>query len=307
MEDGGEFGISKTIGLFKSLDYGFLLPFQKIFDQGLLRKKAVRWVLLFGLSPIAIFVSAVLFDLTFVQTVWLLEGYFCLFWALYFHTLVQPGTAVWRRGLFYAAFTAFIGIPILLAAQNLPVVRNIYEAAGSDSWLARLFGLILGVGVMEESVKALPLLIFGLRIGKIATVREGLFLGFMSGLGFAAAEGVSYSLNSAIASSNASSEYMEAAFTLQALQMVFRMMSGPILHGAWAGIAGWFIGLAATRSSPRWPVVAVGIAFVAILHGVNDVFAGSLLHLATAGFSLLILMAYLSHDTKSQEIGNAVV
>jgi RsiW-degrading membrane proteinase PrsW (M82 family) len=293
MQDGAEFGFAKTASLFRSLDYGFLLPFKKVFNQGLLRKKAVRWVLLFGLSPIAIFVATQSFELSFVQTIWLLEGYFCLFWALYFHTLTQPGTAIWRRALGYAAFTALIGIPIDLLVQNFPVIRSLFAAANGESWIGRFFGLIFGVGLIEEAIKALPLLVFGLRGGKIKTTREGLFLGLMSGLGFAASEGVSYSLNSALVSSNVGSE---SAFTMHAVQMIFRMMSGPILHGAWAGIAGWFIGLAATRTSPRWPVIVVGIAFVALLHGVNDVFAGTLLHLAVAGFSLLILMAYLTHN-----------
>lgn len=56
-----------------------------------------------------------------------------------------------------------------------------------------------------------------------------------------------------------------------------------------------FIGLAAARPSPRWPIVVVGIAFVALLHGVNDLFAGSLFHLLSAGLSLSIFTAYLTH------------
>ncbi len=48
MEDGGDLGIGAavktTVNEFKSLDYGFLMPFKKIFSRHLLRKKAVRWV-----------------------------------------------------------------------------------------------------------------------------------------------------------------------------------------------------------------------------------------------------------------------
>lgn len=58
MEHGGDSGVARTVqhlkstvSVFKSLDYGFLLPFRKLFGQGLLHKKAVRWVLIFGLFP----------------------------------------------------------------------------------------------------------------------------------------------------------------------------------------------------------------------------------------------------------------
>ena len=66
MEDAEDLGVSKavsdTVTQFKSLDYGFLLPFRKIFSPSLLRKKAVRWVCLFGLMPIAIYVATDQFE-----------------------------------------------------------------------------------------------------------------------------------------------------------------------------------------------------------------------------------------------------
>ena len=129
MEDAGDLGVAKavtdTVKEFKSLDYGFLLPFRKIFSTSLLRKKAVRWVCLFGLMPIAIYVATFKFELGFVQTVWLLQLYFCLFWALYFHSLIRPSGATWKRAIGYAAFTAIIGIPLLLLAEALPGLRSI--------------------------------------------------------------------------------------------------------------------------------------------------------------------------------------
>lgn len=296
MEDGADFGIVKTVSVFKSLDYGFLLPFRKIFSQGLLKKKAVRWVMIFGLSPIAIFVSAVHFELSFKETVWLLSGYFCLFWALYFHNLIQPGKTIWRRAIGYSLFTAFVGVPLVLFSQNIPLLRDIYELADGDHFLERLFGMVVGIGLMEEICKALPLLLFGLRKGTLRSVREGLFLGFMSGLGFAAAEGVAYSLGATLATIEADSYFREAAYTVQLLQIVFRMMTGPILHAAWAGIVGWFIGLAANRPEPRWPIITVGIGFMALVHGTNNLASGTIFHLLIGAISILILMAYLTHD-----------
>jgi RsiW-degrading membrane proteinase PrsW (M82 family) len=298
MEDGGELGISKTFGLFKSLDYGFLLPFRKILSQGLLKKKAVRWVMFFGLSPIAVFVMARYWELSFVQTIWLFETYFCLFWGLYFHTLIRPRPDVWKRAIGYSLFTAFVGIA-LVGAQSLPVFRNLYSWTEGNSLLFRILGFVFGVGILEESCKALPLLMFGLHKGRIHGVRDGLFLGFMSGLGFAAAEGIGYSFGATTNLLEADAESVGVVATFQVIQIIFRMISGPLMHAAWAGIVGWFIGLAATRQKPRWPIIVVGITFMAVLHGVNNVVAGTPFHLLVGAISIIILMAYITHGEDS--------
>lgn len=300
MEDGGDLGIAKTVSLFKSLDYGFLLPFRKIFNQGILRKKAVRMVMFLGLTPLAIYVAAIHFALEFNDVIWLFETYFCLFWAIYFYALVKPKNDVWKRGIGYALFTAFIGIPIVLISQNFPLIRDLYSAAGNESILYRAFGFVFGVGLVEETAKALPLIIFGLRKKRLVGVRDGLFLGFMSGLGFAAVEGFRYTLGASANAAQANVQVANVAFTHQVIEMMFRMMSGPILHGAWSGTVGWFIGLAATRQSPRWPIIAVGICLMAFLHGLYDVVSGSSFSLVVGAITILILMAYITHGDESE-------
>jgi RsiW-degrading membrane proteinase PrsW (M82 family) len=88
----------------------------------------------------------------------------------------------------------------------------------------------------------------------------------------------------------------QAAFSTQFAQFLFRMITGPLLHAAWAGTVGWFIGYAAMRQEPRWPVVGLGIAFMAVLHGVHDVLVGGVLGIATSAVTLIILFAYMTHD-----------
>lgn len=295
MEDGDDLGITKTISLFKSLDYGFLLPFKKILSFQLLRKRAVRWVLFFGLAPIAFFVIAGKLGVTFPETIWLFQLYFCFFWAIYFHSLINPGPGIWKRAAAYGAFTILVGMPIDMTMQSFPILRNLFSGTESDSVLVKIVAFVFGVGILEETVKALPLILFGLRKQKLGP-RDGLFLGFVSGLGFAASEGVVYSLSAATSAFGADSDFADKAFTIQILQTIFRFMSGTLLHGAWAGIAGWFIGLATQNKTHQWPLVCIGIGFVALLHGINDVVAGSSLHLVLAGGSILIFMAYLVHD-----------
>ena len=295
MEDAEGLGVAKavndTVSEFKSLDYRFLIPFTKIFSRELLQKKAVRWVSLFGLAPIAVYVATVKFEFEFATVLWLLQVYFCLFWALYFHSLIRPTGAIWKRAIGYAAFTVLIGIPLLLVAERLPVISNLISGSESESFVSQFFAFVLGVGLAEELCKAAPLLWFVLRKHKVISMRDGLFLGLMSGLGFAAAEGVRYIFSATLeAAQHSTGEY----FIAQMLQAYFRMMSGPVLHGAWAGIVGWFIGVASTQpTGKRWPIVTVGLGLAALLHGLNDFFAGSWLHLAAAGISILVFMAYL--------------
>ena len=120
----------------------------------------------------------------------------------------------------------------------------------------------------------------------------------MSGFGFAAAEGVRYTT---IATANVI-QYGGRAATLQILMFLDRVMSGPILHAAWGGVVGWFVGVASTKSGAKWPVIVVGIAFMAILHGVYDVFADGPLSLVTAAVSLVTFMAYLAHGQSEGKI-----
>jgi protease PrsW len=293
MEDAGDLGVATAVkgavNEFRQLDYGFLVPFKKLASASLLRKKAVRWVLFFGLYPLVIMLLHTYLELSVHDLLWLIELYFCLFWALYFFSIIQPQRAVWKRAVGYATFTAVVGIPLLITAQTLPIVRTLYAGTESYSFPGRLIGFVLGVGVFEECCKVLPLVIFGLRGGRIKTVREATFLGLLSGLGFAAAEGVAYAYNFTVLAA----EY--GRFDLQLTQILHRAMAGPLLHGAWAGVVGWFVGVAALRPGKKWPTIAVGIAFMAVLHGLFDVFSDSLIGLALAGATFVIFMAYLSH------------
>ena len=143
--------------------------------------------------------------------------------------------------------------------------------------------------VTEKSmVSALPLLMLGMGSRRIASVRQGAFLGLMSGIGFAAAEGVGYTLQATVLASQF------GTFREQFLQFLFRVMTGPVLHASWAGIVGWFIGVAATRGQRRWPVVTLGILFAGTLHGLYDFCSGNVVGIMLAGLTFLIFLSYLA-------------
>jgi RsiW-degrading membrane proteinase PrsW (M82 family) len=302
MEEGSDLGIGRTIDQFKTLDYGYLVPIRKIFDASLLRRRAVRWILLFGTLPLVFSWIARKASLNFSDILWLLLIYFCLFWALYFFSLVQPSRENWTRGVLYAVFTATAGGAVLFACHKLPIIRDFYAAdIGAMGTMQQLLGFIFIVGVLEECCKALPLLVFGLRQNKIRGVRDGVFLGLMSGFGFAAAEGVSYVLSATARAVNVDAPFQAAAAEAQILTILDRVVSGPLQHGTWAGIVGWFIGVAALRSSDsRLPVIAVGILLAAVMHGTFNTFSSTLFGLLLAAFGYMAFMAYLVHGEEER-------
>jgi hypothetical protein len=54
------------------------------------------------------------------------------------------------------------------------------------------------------------------------------------------------------------------------LNFVWRFVTDPITHACWAGLTGYFIGLAATGRHKWYTVAWIGLAAAAVLHGLND-------------------------------------
>ena len=52
--------------------------------------------------------------------------------------------------------------------------------------------------------------------------------------------------------------------------LVWRFLTDPITHACWAGLTGYFIGLAATGRHKWYTVSWIGLVIAAILHGLND-------------------------------------
>jgi RsiW-degrading membrane proteinase PrsW (M82 family) len=88
-----------------------------------------------------------------------------------------------------------------------------------------------------------------------------------------------------------------------ALQYVWRFPTDPITHACWAGITGYFIGLAvyAQRNSGqrKWYAVCwVGLAIATVLHGLNDwsTLNGHWAWAAIAVVSAILFLTYAKAD-----------
>lgn len=58
--------------------------------------------------------------------------------------------------------------------------------------------------------------------------------------------------------------------------------------------------MAAVRESKKWPVIVIGISFIALLHGLYDLFSYNIIGIAIAAFGYIIYMAYLIHTDKKE-------
>jgi protease PrsW len=246
----------------------------------------VRWFAFFAFYPL---VMLRLFQqrISLTNAAWAFGLYFAAIWALIFYFCMRPPAIRVKVLLGTAGFTAFVGIGLLLIAQQLPVIRDFYGATESANFVGRVLGYVLGVGIMEEATKALPLWWRFVHKRVPTTPRECAFIGCVSGLAFGVAEAVSYSIRYAVQQYQGQLGYGDY-LTIQFL----RLITLPLLHALWAGTVGYFIGLAASMPDRSRALVAVGLTMMALVHGLYDTFSGTWASTALGVLSLLVFVAY---------------
>lgn len=125
-------------------------------------------------------------------------------------------------------------------------------------------GLYLLVGLVEELVKGVLLVVVGWRV-RPRTARQGALLGATVGAGFSAFESAGYAFNAAITTRG-----IDLASLLQT--EVFRAVLSPVGHVLWTAILGAVLfGVAHGRARFRWTwQVLLAYVVVAVLHGLWD-------------------------------------
>ena len=189
---------------------------------------------------------------------WIFAAYFAVAWLLLLGVVVRP-QHVHRAML---AAIAVIGI-VTQAPIAIFLETQLHSSTGS---LLDVFT----IGIPEELAKAIPIVAVAWiwrREWHTQTPRDYLFLGAVSGLVFGAAEAVHYFTN-VLGSLSGNVNGLD----LQDLtiQYIWRFLTDPIDHAMWAGITGYFIGLAITGPVRKYSVGFVGIGIAAVLHGLND-------------------------------------
>jgi protease PrsW len=295
------------IATLRTFKFASVVPYKDVFSSKLYSSNTVKLLLFFGLFPLVIGLVANPANLE--QTAWLLGIYYASIWGVVLYNLIKPAWFSWRETLKCVFFTAIVGIPLLLLIQRFPLFQLLYAAAESNlGIIPQLIGFILGVGVLEEICKALPVYLFLLRPRKLNEPLTGAFYGAMSGLGFAIAEGSSYSILYAFNLVRG-----QSGFGSYILANTIRFVSLPLFHAILAGIVGYFLGLAAINRSRQLPIMFIGVALAAVLHGSYNTFSDGALGLVIIGFTILLFVAYLRRsqqmvaEMQQAELGRPVL
>jgi RsiW-degrading membrane proteinase PrsW (M82 family) len=194
-----------------------------------------------------------------IQTIaWIFAAYFAAAWLLLLGVIVRP-QHVTRAML---ATVAVIGI---VTQAPIAIFLETRLHAGTGSLLD-----VFTIGLPEELAKAIPIVAVALiwrQKWQEQAPRDYLFLGAVSGLVFGAAEAVHYFIDVLGSLSGNANGILLQGLTIQ---YIWRFLTDPIDHATWAGITGYFIGLAVTGHTRRYSVAPIGIGIAAVLHGLND-------------------------------------
>ncbi len=262
----------------KSLGKELILPKWSFIKQDLFKDEKLIYLAVIGLAP------AFLIRFTFASyfTFYAIALYFSVLWAVFFYNIFKTNQVVKKKTIaifFLSQVTAFF----LVNLQVIPPFSFLYELIDSNNIISKYIGFVFGVGVLEEFIKAVPLL-YLLRTTKEPLIPQTLvYYGLMSGIGFGVLEGVHYQTTT-----NTELGYNTAFF-----MNIARLTSLPFLHAVWCGIAGYFISFANLYPLYRKGLYVLALLIPAFLHGSYDVFGWSLIGLAFTVFSVLLLVFYL--------------
>ena len=246
-------------GQFPSYSFSSLVPVRHWARDPALRSWPVLLlVALVCVPPIALVLLNNPTESSIHLIAWIFAAYFAVAWLLLLGVIVRP-QHVHRAML---AAVAVIGI-VTQAPTAIFLETELHSSTGS---LLDVFT----IGVPEELAKAIPIVAVAWiwrRDWHTQTPRDYLFLGAVSGLVFGAAEAVHYFTN-VLGSLSGNVNGLD----LQDLtiQYIWRFLTDPIDHAMWAGITGYFIGLAITGQDRKYSIGLIGIGIAAVLHGLND-------------------------------------
>jgi RsiW-degrading membrane proteinase PrsW (M82 family) len=172
---------------------------------------------------------------------------------------IPGGGLVVARGFF-----GFAGAVVSLIVWVFKLIAGSYDAAldPNSNFFVSAFGFMIGVGLLEEMIKAIPLLWYTNSAGTLSW-RACIMWGLASGIGFGVSEGISYS-----------ADFYNGI--LAADIYVVRFISCVALHAIWSASVAVFIyqqrELVESAVTPwEWINAAFTVVIVStFLHGLYD-------------------------------------
>ncbi len=155
----------------------------------------------------------------------------------------------------------------------------------------------LVVGYNEEITKALPVLVAAIVVLKVRKQkldpRTWFLMGTVAGLTFGIVEQSIYT-PAALVQIHGARGISEA--DVGALSFAFRVFVDGFQHAVWAGVSGFFIGIAINYRRRRIPLLLLGISIPAVLHALNDytltIFSTVWVGVLVQALSLLLFLGY---------------
>jgi RsiW-degrading membrane proteinase PrsW (M82 family) len=265
-----------------------LVPLRTWWEDGAWRRGRLGLFTLFAIAPFALLQSTAEDD-DITRAAWGFALYFGLLWLLAMHAVIRPESQ--RRWLLarVVVFTAVAGVALAVAIERWVSPDN-----------GGLLAMIFTVGLPEETVKALPVLLFVFLSKWAWTTRTYLFVGVLSGLTFGVVEAVIYSA----LYDSLSDVTGESTTTVS----IWRLLSGGMFHACLTGITAYFIGLAHWYRKAALALMAIGLALTSVLHGLYNASSGNWLGTLVAAFIVFVFLGYVrSGDEIALGVGNSKV
>lgn len=267
------------------IGHAFIFPKDDMERHHLMEDKRLLILAIVGLSLSIIMLLPIGGYLVFYAV----SLYFATIWGLFFSYFfrtrqISKGKAV------STFFLTQLGVFIIFSGLN---ELNFFYNFTSAPFPLSILGYILGIGLTEEFAKMIPLIVLERRAREPQLPQTMVFYGLMAGIAFGVFEGVQYQT-----SINIRADYT-TAFVLN----IARLTSLPFLHAVWAGICGYFVGMAGLYPQYRKSLYVLALFIPATLHGLYDLFAGGfyLISLVIAFLSVFLLMAYLRRSNVLRE------
>jgi RsiW-degrading membrane proteinase PrsW (M82 family) len=272
----------------KDIGRELIIPNDVFSRKELFKDKHLLVLALIGLMPVFL----IRFSLGEFFTFYTIALYFSVIWGLFFFYLFKTNQVKTKTTilLFFSSQIIVFVLWDMLQLPKWPIINSIYSLTESGNWVFKLIGYIFGVGLCEELVKAIPILLLIRRANEPYIPQSLVFYGLMSGIAFGVFEGVQYQMTV-----NAKLEYSSAFF-----MNVARLTSLPFLHAVWAGISAYFLSFSVLYPKYRLSLYFLAIFIPTCLHGFYDTLGWSILGLILTLLSVILLMSYLKQGVNYQ-------
>ncbi|HEX3961989.1 MAG TPA: PrsW family glutamic-type intramembrane protease [Trebonia sp.] len=236
---------------------------------------------------------------------------------LIFLTVLNSSTNLSSPGWAYSLYVAplwLIGFWLLIRPPGRPGMQEIVIAVAIVLWTFGWLNTVtitindrlsisnginlwqaLVIGLNEETSKALPILLAGLILRKVRNVkldvRMWMIFGTIAGLTFGVTEQAIYTSLDLLQIAGA---HHPQTAVQGALAFAERVFVDGFQHAVWAGISGFFMGLAINYRKRRIQLIVIGIGTPALLHAANDWLSSSSpwIWIAIQAASLLLFLGY---------------